>query len=431
MGIFSSDFSIRLGWFNPCDLETSKLVEALTPLPSIVFEEVGSIRMMEGVARASATEGASLRFEQSVDLPPYANQATVFLNGWEAAFEDTDHHVYDVAAILARIRVTPGKTIEWTVIGGLADVGAEEGFVFTYRYTILAWNDAVVRAIVDNDDGDAFCRTREPHGSDHFFEGRNHAPPDAMVTTALASFPTFLSNPGFATGRQVAVLPRGFLFSWGGPGGDTDHHLLQLAYNLESVAPYVRNQDYYKASAMLNPLAGSPAQVAFGEFVSWKTSVIFKDNSRRHDFAFFEFVSALGGPDVEIIQPEFVVLPREDVDANIVGGGPGGGVKSAEILIEKLPYTYAVPILTCWEIGYTPPGEGDQHVKDFGIFMDRIHYERPPGATTGNLRYTITAVLADKDAFPDNYFSHKVTILGLKPTAIAAPPVGSVPGREQ
>ena len=95
-----------------------------------------------------------------------------------------------------------------------------------------------------------------------------------------------------------------------------------------------------------------------------------------------------------------------------------------EILIEKLPYTYAIPILTGWEIGYTPPGEGDQHVKEFGIFMDRIHYERLPGAATGSLRYTISAVLSDKDAFPDNYFSHKVSILGLKPTGIAAPPVG-------
>jgi len=420
-----SDFALRLAWFDPCDFEAIEPTEALTPLPSVLFEEVGSIRVMEGVARATGTGERHLRIEQTVDLPPYANQATVFLNGWEAAFDDTDHHVYDVAAVLARIRVTPGVTIQWTAIGDLSDFGAEETFVFTYRYTILAWNDTTVRAMVDHNDAETFCRTREPHGSDNYFVGENVDPPDAMLTTALASFPTFLRNPGFATGRQVAVLPRGFLFSWGGAGGGgTDHHLLQLAYNLESVAPFVRNQSYHKASAMLNPLADSLAQVAFGDFVSWKTSVIFKDNSRRRDYAFAEFVSAMGGADVEIIQPEFVVLPREDVDANIVGGGSGGGFKTADILIENLPYAYAVPVLTGWEIGYTPPGEGDQHVRDFGIFIDRIHYDRPPGAATGSLRYTVTAVLSDKDAFPDNYFSHKVTILGLKPTSTAAPPVG-------
>ena len=187
MGIFSSDFSVRLAWFDPCDLERSELAEALTPLPSVVFEEVGSIRIMEGVARATSDGGPSLRFEQSVELPPYANQATVFLNGWEAAFEDTDHHVYDVAAILGNIRVMPGNTIQWTVIGGLSDVGAEEGFTFAYRYTILAWNDTAVRATVDHNDADTFCRTREAHGGDNFFLGRNLDPPDATFTTALAS----------------------------------------------------------------------------------------------------------------------------------------------------------------------------------------------------------------------------------------------------
>jgi hypothetical protein len=156
--------------------------------------------------------------------------------------------------------------------------------------------------------------------------------------------------------------------------------------------------------------------------VSWKTSAILKDNSLRHEYSLVEFVSAMGGPDVEILQPEFVILPREDVDANIVGGGSPGGLRTADIVIDNLPYRYAVPILTGWEIGYTPPGEGDQHVKEFGIHIDRIQYEPPSGSATGTLRYTVSSVLGDKDAFPENYFRHKVTILGLKP--ISVPPIG-------
>jgi hypothetical protein len=424
-----SDFSLRLAWFNACiDLEQIEPTQAITPSPSVVFEEIGSIKVMEGLTRATISGlfgGRRLRIEQSVDLPPYANQATVFLNGWQAAYEDPEHHLYDVAAILGRIRVTPGQAIQWTATGDLSDFDGEATFTLTYRYMIIAWNDASVRAMVDHNDAEHFCRTGEPHGDDNFFKGENTGAADA-TTTALSSFPSFLRNPGFATGRQVAVLPRGFVFSWtkGGDGGGNDHHLLQLAYNLESVAPFVRNQNYHKASKMLNPLANAAAEIAYGEFVSWKTSVIIKDNSLRHDYSFVEFVSAMGGADVEIVQPEFVILPREDVEASIGGGGPIGGLKTADIVIENLPYTYAVPILTGWEIGYTPPGEGDQHVKVLGVFIDRIHYERSPGSSTGTLRYTVSSILSDKDAFPDNYFRHKVTIIGLKPTGVVVRPEG-------
>jgi hypothetical protein len=169
---------------------------------------------------------------------------------------------------------------------------------------------------------------------------------------------------------------------------------------------------------MLNPIADAAAGVGNGEFVSWKTSVIFKENSRRHNYAFAEFVSAMGGPDVEILQPEFAILPREDVDANIVGGGAHAALKTADVVVSNLRYAYAVPMLTGWDIGYTPPGEGHQHVKDFGVFIDRIQYD----AATGTLRYTVSSIVRDKDSFPDNYFRHKVTILGLKP--ISVPPIG-------
>ena len=414
-----ADFSTTFAWFRPCeDLEQVEPTPADTPPPSVVFEQGGSIKVMEGVTSASISGGRRLRIEQSVDLPPYANQATVFLNGWQAIYDDPkDHHLYDIAVILSRIRVVPGQTLQWSATGDLADKHREAPFTLTYRFVIIAWNDVSVRAMVDHNDADHFCRTGEPHGGDNFFEGENTGAADAM-TTALSSFPSFLRNPGFATGRQVAVLPRGFVFSvskMNGGGGD-DHHLLQLAYNLESVAPFVRDQNYHKGSAMLNPLAEAATGVVNGEFVSWKTSVIIKDNSRRHDYAFAEFVSAMGGPDVEILQPEFAVLPREDVDANIVGGGPLAGLKTADVVVSKLPYTYAVPILTGWDIGYTPPGEGNQHVKEFGVFIDQIKY------ASGTLSYTVSSILRDKDDFPENYFRHKATILGLKP--ISVPPIG-------
>lgn len=410
-----SDFSTTLAWFRPCDdLDQIEPAPAVTAPPSLVFEESGSIKVMEGVTRVTVAGGRRLRVEQSLELPSYANQATVFLNGWQARYEDSDHHLFDVAVIFNRIRVTPGQALQWSTTGELADKHREAAFTLTYRFGIIAWNDAAVRAMVDHNDAEHFCRTGEPHGSDNFFKGENNGAPDA-ATTALASFSSFLRNPGFATGRQVAVLPRGFVFAGPGEGGGDDHHLLQLAYNLESVAPFVRNQNYHKANTMLNPLASAAADVVNGEFVSWKTSVIMKDNSPRVDYSFAEFVSAIGGPDVEIVQPEFAILPREDVDANIVGGGLPAALLTANVVVAGLPYAYAIPILTGWDMGYAPPGEGDQHIKEVGVFIDQIKYERPPGSATGTLSYTVSSIVKDKDSFPGNYFKHRVTILGLKP----------------
>lgn len=408
----SCDFSAHLPWFNAClDIEKIEPTQAIAPVPSVVFEQIGSIKVMEGVTRATSPANRLLRVEQSVDLPAYANQATVFLNGWQAAYNDSDHHLYDVAAILGRIKVTPGQKISWNAMGDLADYDGDEAFTWTYRYTIIAWNNTSVRAMVDHNDAEHYCKSKEADGDDNFFEGTNT---DGNATTALASFPSFLRNGGFAGGRQVAVLPRGFVFSWG--GGD-DHHLLQLAYNLESVAPFVRQQYYHKAFSEVKPLANSAAEKANGEFVSWKTSVIMKDNSRRRDYSFVEFVSGMGGPDVEITQPEFSILPHEDVD----GGFGGGGLKSADVVIENLPYLWAMPMLTGWDIGFSVE---DQHVKELGIWVDRLHYERPPGSPTGTLRYTVWSIVKDNDDYPDNYFRHKVTILGLKPTGVAVRPEG-------
>jgi hypothetical protein len=167
--------------------------------------------------------------------------------------------------------------------------------------------------MVDHNDGELSCRTGQPQGEDNFFQAANTDTPES--TTALSSFASFLRNSWFSDGREVAVLPRGFVFSWTEPSGGDDHHLFQLGYNLESAAPFVRGQPYHKATKLLDPLPNSAPQVATGEFASWKTSVVLKDNSRRRDYNFVEFVSGMGGADVEIIQPEFVIL----LDSYIAG----------------------------------------------------------------------------------------------------------------
>ena len=88
--------------------------------------------------------------------------------------------------------------------------------------------------------------------------------------------------------------------------------------------------------------------------------------------------------------------------------------------MDGIPFEYAVPMLTGWDIGYTA---GDQHVKEIGVWIDSFAYEYTPGAPAGRLRYKVSSVLHDDDSWPDNFFRHKVSVLCLRhaPTKGTAP----------
>ena len=88
----------------------------------------------------------------------------------------------------------------------------------------------------------------------------------------------------------------------------------------------------------------------------------------------------------------------------------GTKTKPEEVVVDNIPYKYAIPMLTGWDIGY----EGtDQHVKQIGIWIDDIRWT--PGDPTRTLRYKVSSMVRDNDSDPPNYFRHKVTILGLGP----------------
>lgn len=116
-----------------------------------------------------------------------------------------------------------------------------------------------------------------------------------------------------------------------------------------------------------------------------------------------------------MIQPPFSILPKEG------GGllpepcvGEKQGVKTEEFMIENIPYEYAIPMLTGRELNY--PSCGNQHVAEIGVWIDEIHYDNTPGAPVGTLRYKASSVLNNENGKPYN-FSHKVTVLGLKPVS--------------
>jgi hypothetical protein len=389
------------------EIEQMTLTPVSTPPPAVVFEDPGTIKVMHGSGCAHLGKGYAIKVEQSIDLPAYANQAAVFLNGWKLNYSGGDHHVQTLASALGKIKFEAGK-MTWNAVGVLGDSGYDKSIDWCYYFTVIAWNGTNLHAFVDQGDADHFCETGTPSGSDSFFYTDNTG-----TDTALSAFPTFLQNDNlikFAFIRAVAVLPRGFGFRWA--SGEGDHHLLQMAYNLGHSETFISAQSYKKATGELNPLPTPPTDRADSGFVSWNTSAIFKDNETRRYYKFGEFVSDMGGQDVGVIEPPFSILPKE----GSCGGayvGPQTGIQTQDIVIDNIPYAYAIPMLTGWDVEYSSP-PCDHHVREIGVWIDDLHYDRNPNAANGTLRCKVSSVLHD-DSNNWGVYRHKVTILGLRP----------------
>ncbi len=377
--------------------------------PKLVFEDQGTIKAMYGFGTAKLDSGKRIiKVQHSVPIPAYANRATVFLNGWRLNYLGGDQHVLGLGAVLAKIKPDlRNRLLSWNAMGILRDDDFDEGYEFTYYYTVVAWNDSALAMNIDAGSADAFCSTGTDLPDKSFLAFDNG-------TTALSAFSVFAPTPSISPSQAVAVLPRGFGLAWYGG----DHHLLQLGYNLDHSESFVEydkiynnNKDHVRTVGDL--LTGIPAplpnavSLADSGFMSWNTYTILKDDSDKREYVFTEAVSGVSGLDVHPVQPPFAILPIESAS----GGFGGAGVKSKEIVIDTIPYAYAIPMLTGWEVGYSV---SDQHVKDIGIWIDEMHY-REPNDPPGRLRYKISSVLHDDDTYPDNYFRHKITILGLGP----------------
>ena len=402
--------------FHPAQVPFCKMVEELdftaasAQPPTLVFEDPGTIKVMHGsgCAHLDKHKFFALKVEQSIEIPAYANNAAVFLNGWKLKYSDGDHHVEEMATAIGKIKFERGK-LTWNAVGVLGDEGDPyKAIDWCDWYTVVAWNDTNLHAFVDQGDAEHFCKSGGmPSASDNFFFAENTA-----TSTALSWFRSFLSNANFASGSNVAILPRGFGFR------GADHHLLQVAYNLEHSERFIQSWSYKKADGELNPLPAPPTGRVDSGFVSWSTYGIFKDNDTRRDYYFGELVSAMGGPDVRVIEPPFSILPYDGPGWFHACSGAPVGVKTEDVVIDNVPYAYAIPMLTGWELGYGC--EGDHHVREVGIWIDKLHYDKAPNASSGTLRYTVSSTLHDDS---DNWhgYRHKVTILGLRPLAGGVP----------
>jgi hypothetical protein len=146
-------------------------------------------------------------------------------------------------------------------------------------------------------------------------------------------------------------------------------------------------------------------------YVSWETYAIFKDNDDRRDYQFGEIVSGLSGSEVGVVQPPFSVLPIEEMPLlpweTCVGSS--GPVQTKDYEINTVPYKYAIPMLTGWDLSY---GCSNGKVEEVGAWIDSWSYDHN---NPGTLQYKLSSALRAGHDFDTR---HKVTILGLRPVTL-------------
>jgi hypothetical protein len=363
------------------DLPHPERVRATSESAKAAFEDPGVIQIIEGTACGESKRPGRevpILIEGSADLPEYATDATVVLDGFRAKFLSSDHHVAQISAIIGNIQKLDSQ-LRWDATGQLSDHNFDDSYQWCYFYTVVAWNRKAIDArIIGQRDALAFSN----HTSDE----------DISLVTASA----FLQDRSLTRGQRAAVMPDGFSYSW----ESGDHHLLQIAYNLYGDTFLQAGRDW----SVTNP--NIPNSQASG-VVSWEINGIFKDNALTRDYRFGSRAVVMAGTGVDVKQPPFTIRPKEDRNACLISPG---GVRDEEQMIENVPFDYAVPMLTGWDLAHEC---NDEHVTEMGAWIHDISYEKAPDSPTGTLRYIVSSVIRDKNSRPGHKFKHRVSVLGL------------------
>ena len=358
-----------------------------------IFEEPGALIALEGLtcseSNASGMEQI-IRLAEAYELPEYATNATVYLNGWDMRFLQDDHHVTGLGAAILDVELVPGA-LEWEAIGMLTDHNFDDGYEWCYRYVVVAWNQAEVDAFVLHDE-DKDCYDE----LDCFDVSSTDS------STALTSLAAWQQLLPLASRHNAGTLPRGFAFGY---EDTSDHEFYQLAYQLGFAEAMIDGSKDYAGGQP--PLPNDHTYARSG-YVSWESLGILKDKANKRPFGFGELVSAFGGHDVGFVQAPFTVLPL----GPSCSGPSRSGVDVEDLVIENLPYDYALPVLSGWDLSYCS-GE-DHHLTRAGTWLSGTDWQKPAGALLGDLHLNVSTILRDKDSSPGYRARTRVNVLGFR-----------------
>src|SRR5207247_3500774 len=94
---------------------------------------------IEFVASNNSDTQDVIKVEQSVDLPAYATNATVFLNGWHLNYLNGDHNIAGLGTLISNIRLER-NTLKWQASGVISDDNFDDPYNWCYYYTVVGWD---------------------------------------------------------------------------------------------------------------------------------------------------------------------------------------------------------------------------------------------------------------------------------------------------
>lgn len=356
----------------------------------INFEDSGKFIMVEGSQCAQRDKGPeSATMLITVDMPAYVDQGTVVLNGWDLRYLNKDHEVRALRADITHSKLVTGgggsPTLVFEVEGELSDQNWDDAYEFCVYYTGFGFNTTWIDARVEGD-----------------YNGVGTWALQIPAEGPVATLESIWDEGTLTGGDSIVVIPRGFDFQydnafecelrfppcrWEDP---SDHHLRQVAFSL------------YQIGASPNP-DGNP---------HWVTQTLFKDNNTRAHWVKTR-AALIGGNSVKL-RADFLALNPRSGKTNICRNGVEGVVRTETFRIYDLPYDYAVPMLTGWDLNYECD---DQHVQRAGIWIHDIRFD----PASRGLEYKVSSILRDRNGAPGFNATHRVSVLGLNRAAI--PPV--------
>ena len=346
------------------------------------------LRVEHGWACAEAPSAASkeyigLRVLGFTKLPKNFD-GTVFLNGWHLEYQDGDHHVIGLGTSIFNIAQL-NDTLVWNAGGVISDDNGDDAYRWCYDYTTVAWARPSTSPFgnLQQPHVDIQALTSDPQATLMYVDGG--------YLNGVGKIPSVYKSKGKA--------PRGVLLAGFGMSHlDDDHHVLQLGFDLGK--PKIKRKK-----------------------IKWTSDVVLKDDSQR-DPRSAEIVSVLTGESVNVFHPASAWIEGGDGTPGVVAndlhltartdtsnaclGSPAA--RTVEMAIVTPPYTWAIPMLTGWDI--QDPCH-DDHVAHVGAWIEDFHYVLAPGAANGTLYYTIKTNFGDEDDFPGMSDRVQVDVLGI------------------
>jgi hypothetical protein len=353
--------------------------------------------------QAASSEYVGLRIIENVELKPNFN-ATVFMNGWHLEYLNSDHHVIGLGSTIFNV-VQLNNELVWNAGGVISDDNGDDPYKWCYAYTVVEWSTVPYGPsfspfLQRHIDMEAFVS--DPRGHLMYVDGGTG---DGSLHAIPGSFKVKGKKPPRA--RLLTGFGNAYL--------DDDHHVLQVGFDL------------------------GPATIKARK-IKWTSQTVLKDDSSP-GFRAAEVVSVLRGDSVNVWHPDTVVqvdgpgtpgnrsndwtlAARSSSDCPNIGAAFD---KTYEYEIPNVPYDWAIPMLTGWDIGDICE---DNHVKHIGAWIDSWTYVKNPGSSTGTLHYVVRTNFGDDDNFPGMQDRVKVDVLGIDSlgNVILTNPVGTLSG---